>query len=402
MTEAAAAAGADARRNVIILATSQALCMSGASLIMTISALAGQMLATDKTLATVPLALQFTATMLTTIPASLLMGKVGRRVGFTLGQIVGICGASGACYALFQADFVLFAVGSMLLGVHNAFWQYYRFAAADVAGPDFKARAISYVMAGGVAAAILGPQISKWTIDLFEPVTFAGGYAGVIGLSFLTIILLQLVRIPKPGKTRFAAGGRPLLEIARQPAFILAVMTAMFGYGVMTLVMTATPLAMTLCGFGFSSTATVIQWHVLAMFAPSFFTGDLIRRFGVINVIIVGVLLNIGAMAANLTGVNIANFTGGLILLGLGWNLMFIGGTTLVTETYRPEEQSKVQALNDFLVFSTVSAASFSSGALQAKVGWEAVNMTLAVPMFVVFVGAIWYKMGHPRTGATA
>ncbi|MBT6096034.1 MAG: MFS transporter [Rhodospirillaceae bacterium] len=390
----------DNRRNVLILAICQALSMSGSSLVMTISALAGQILATDKSLATVPLALQFTATMLSTIPASLFMGRVGRRVGFTLGQIVGMVGAAISCWALFEGDFWLFAGGSALLGVHNSFWQYYRFAAADSAGPELRAKAISYVMAGGVIAAVLGPQISKWTIDLFDPVLFAGGYAGIICLSFITLFLLQLVRIPKPNATTFAAGGRPLLEIVRQPTFILAVMTAMFGYSVMTLVMTATPLAMTVCGFGFSTTASVIQGHILAMFAPSFFTGHLIKRFGVINVIIAGTVLNVSAMAVNLAGINVANFAGGLILLGLGWNFMFIGGTTLVTETYRPEEQSKVQALNDFLVFTMVAAASFSSGALQATLGWEAVNMALSVPMFAVFATAIWYKTAFPAKGA--
>jgi MFS family permease len=382
-----------ARRNVMVLAICQALSMSGSSLVMTISALAGQMLATDKSLATVPLALQFTATMMTTIPASLLMGRVGRRIGFTLGQVIGLIGAAVACRAIFVGDFWMFAAGSSLLGVHNAFWQYYRFAAADTAGPEFRAKAISYVMAGGVIAAILGPQISKWTVDMFDPILFAGGYIGIMGLSFVTLVLLQAVRIPKPGISHISVAGRPLSEIIRQPKFILAVMTAMFGYGVMTLVMTATPLAMTICGFGFSTTATVIQWHVLAMFAPSFFTGSLIKRYGVINVIIAGTVLATGAMAVNLSGITQANFTAGLILLGLGWNFMFIGGTTLVTETYRPEEQSKVQAFNDFLVFGTVATASFSSGALQAKVGWAAVNMTLSVPMFLVFLGAVWFKI---------
>ena len=388
-----------ARRNVIILAICQALCMSGAAMVMTISALTGQMLAVDKSLATLPLALQFTATMITTIPASLLMGRIGRRAGFTLGQAIGIVGASVACWAIFEGDFWMFTAGSALLGVHNAFWQYYRFAAADTAPENFKARAISYVLAGGVAAAVMGPQISKWTMDLFDPVLFAGGYMAIIGLSCATVVLLQAVRIPKLAIHR-ASGGRPIMEIAKQPAFILAVMSAMFGYGTMNLVMTATPLAMTICGFGFDTTATVIQWHAIAMFAPSFFTGDLIKRFGVVNVIIAGVIFNSAAMAINLAGIDITNFTGGLILLGLGWNFMFIGGTTLVTETYRPEEQSKVQAFNDFLVFTVVAAASFSSGALHAKFGWAAVNMTLALPMFLVFVTAIWFKISHPERRA--
>ncbi|MAH83387.1 MAG: MFS transporter [Rhodospirillaceae bacterium TMED8] len=384
--------GAHARRNVLILAICQALAMSGSSLVMTISALAGHMLATEKTLATVPLAFQFTATMVSTIPASLLMGRIGRRAGFTLGQTIGLIGAGIACHSIYEGNFWMFAAGSAILGIHNAFWQYYRFAAADTAGKNFRARAISYVMAGGVIAAVLGPQISKWTVDMFEPALFAGGYIGIIGLSTLALMLLQLIRFPAPTNTGVVFAGRPVLRIIRQPKFILAVAAAMFGYSVMTLVMTATPLAMTICGFGFDETATVIQWHVLAMFAPSFFTGHLITRYGVTNIIIAGTILNLGAMAINLAGVNLLNFSGGLILLGLGWNFMFIGGTTMVTETYRPEEQSKIQAFNDFLVFGTVAAASFSSGAIHAGLGWAAVNITLSVPMVSVFIGAVWFK----------
>ncbi len=390
------------RRNVLILAICQALSMSGASLVMTISALAGQMVAIDKSLATVPLAMQFTATMLSTIPASLLMGRIGRRAGFTIGQVLGSIGAGLACWALFAGSFWLFVAGSSVIGIHNAFWQYYRFAAADTAGQEFKARAISYVLAGGVIAALLGPQISKWSVDLFSPILFAGGYIAIIVLSFLTIIFLQVINIPKPDVSKLYGGGRPLTEIIRQPTFVLAVMTAMFGYGAMNLVMTATPLAMNICGFNFSITATVIQAHVLAMFAPSFFTGHLIKRFGIVNVIIVGTMFTTGAIIFNLLGVNIANFACGLILIGLGWNFMFIGGTTLLTQTYKSEEQAKVQALNDFLVFGTVAMTSFSSGAIQEKFGWTAINMTLAVPMTLVFISAICFKFSYPKRSRMA
>ncbi len=376
--------------------------MSGSSLVMTISALAGHTLAIDKSLATLPLASQFIGTMCATIPASYLMARFGRRFGFTLGQLIGVSGASLACWAIIDGNFWAFVVGSFTLGVHNAFWQYYRFAAADTAPADFRERAISYVMAGGIIAAFLGPQIAKSTYDLFSPVAYAGGYVGIIAMSMITIFLLQFVRIPKAAFKGFHGGGRRLGEIVSQPTFILAVATAMFGYGVMTLVMTATPLAMTGCGFAFSDTATVIQWHVLAMFGPSFFTGDLIRRFGVINIIIAGTLLNTGAMAINLTGIDITNFTGGLVLLGLGWNFLFIGGTTLVTETYRPEEKAKVQAINDFLLWTTVSVASLSSGVIHTNFGWTAVNMVLAVPMFAIFLGAVWFRISGPGNPSRA
>jgi len=393
---------AAAKRNVLVLSICQAMSMTGASLVITVSALAGQMLADDKSLATLPLALQFTATMLTTIPASLFMGRVGRKIGFSLGQIIGVGGAALASYAIYQGDFWLFAVASAMLGSHNAFWQYYRFAAADTATEEFKAKAISYVMAGGVFAAVAGPQLAKWSVDAFEPVLFVGGYVVIICLSMITILILQGISIPKPASAGISVQGRPLRVIVRQPVFIVAVISAMFGYAVMTLVMTATPLAMKFCGFGFSDTATVIQWHALAMFAPSFFTGHLIKKFGVLQIIIFGTLLNAGCMAVNLMGIEFYNFWGGLVLLGLGWNFMFVGGTTLLTEAYRPEEKSKVQAVNDFIVFGTVAAASFSSGALQDTFGWPAVNAAVTLPMCIAFAAAVWFRLVHNPRKANA
>jgi len=400
-TTNAAADAAVARRNVMVLSICQALSMTGASLVIAISALAGKMLADDDSLATFPIAFQFTATMLTTIPASLFMGRVGRKVGFVVGQLIGICGAAVASYAIFEGNFWLFAFGSALLGSHNAFWQYYRFAAADTASENFKAKAISLVMAGGVFAAIAGPQLAKWSIDMFEPILFVGGYVAIICLSSITIIMLQGISIPKPTSVGISVKGRPLSVIMRQPVFIVAVIAAMFGYSVMTLVMTATPLAMNFCGFGFSDTATVIQFHALAMFAPSFFTGHLIRKFGVLNIIIMGTVLNICCMAVNLAGIDFYNFWGGLVLLGLGWNFMFIGGTTLLTEAYKSEERSKVQAANDFIVFGTVSIAAFSSGALLDVFGWAAVNAGVALPMCLAFGAVVWFRMVHsPKKAA--
>ncbi len=405
MSEASAASAAGgaagqspyARRNVLVLAAAQALAMTGVGLIMTVSALAGQMLADDKSLATLPLALTFAATMASTIPASLFMGRVGRRVGFTLGQLTGAGGAAIAAYAIYAGDFWLFCWASLPVGIHNAFWQYYRFAAADTAGPAYRSRAISYVMAGGVVAAVAGPQLAKWTSDLFVPYTFMGGYAAIIGLSFAAVALLQALHIPKPSASGISRAGRPVLTIARQPVFVVAVLSAMIGYGMMLLVMTATPLAMTFCGFAFTDTATVIQWHALAMFAPSFVTGHLIQRFGVLRVIVAGCLLNAAAMATNLSGIAFENFWVGLVLLGLGWNFMFVGGTTLVTEAYHPEERAKVQAFNDFLVFGTVTVASFSSGALHDALGWQAVNLGMALPTFVAFAAVAWYGLAHGR-----
>jgi len=379
-----------ARRNVLVLATCQALSMSGQSIVLTVAALAGHMLAADKSLATLPLAAQFTATMLSTIPASLLMGRIGRRAGFTVGQTFGVTGAVLAAFAIYQASFVVFAIAAALLGVHNAFWQYYRFAAAEATSEEMRSRAISYVLTGGLVAAFIGPMLARATRDWLTPFTFAGSYAAIVGLSFLTILLLQFVRIPLPSKPKGGGSGRPLPEIVRQPAFVVAVLAAMFGYGTMTLVMTATPLAIIACGLPFNDAAFVIQWHLVGMFAPGFVTGHLIRRFGVLTVIMVGTLLNALCMAINLAGVNLVNFWLALLLLGVGWNFMFIGGTTLLTEAARPEERAKVQATNDFMVFTMVALASFSSGALQHLVGWQAVNAAVALPMLVAFAAAAW------------
>ncbi len=385
-------APASARKNVIVLSASQALAMTGMSMVMTASALVGKMLTPDPSMATFPLALQFAGAMMTTIPASLFMGKYGRRLGFSIGQCVGALGGALAAYAIYSQNFWLFAGASLLLGFHVAFWQYYRFAAADSAGPEFRAKAISYVLAGGVVAAVAGPELAKWGEKLFAPVLFAGIYIIIAGLCLITLVFLQAIRIPAPSTVGIIKGGRPLAEIMRQPVFIVAVMTAMLGYGTMTLVMTATPLAMEICGFAFGESATVIQWHILAMYAPSFFTGNLIKRFGVLNIILSGIILVAFAMAINLSGIDYLNFSAGLVCLGLGWNFMFIGGTTLLTDAYRTAERPKVQAANDFMVLSTTTLAAFSSGALQHSIGWAAVNAGIAIPMTLVFVSVTWYK----------
>ncbi|MFA7430502.1 MAG: MFS transporter [Rhodospirillaceae bacterium] len=392
-----------AKRNVFILSAGQALALSGATLVMAVSALAGTVLAPTPWMVTLPLALQFLATMVATIPASLLMGRIGRRPGFMIGQGIGIVGALVACAGLLQGWFWVFAAGSILMGVHNSFWQYFRFAAADVSDEGFRPRAIAYVMAGGLVAALLGPELAKATRTMLDPVPFAGSYLAVAALCLISVVLLSFLRIPgpPPRSDGRAPSGRPLAEIARQPKFVVAVLAAMIGYGVMNLVMVATPLAMAACSFEFSDAAFVIQWHVVGMFLPSFFTGNLIKRFGVLNIILAGAVLNIAAMGVNLAGQALPNFWLGLVLLGLGWNFMFIGGTTLLTETYRPEERSKAQACNDFLVFTTVAASSFLSGAVQDAAGWDAINAAMSIPVLLGFAAVVWL-MARERKERTA
>jgi MFS family permease len=372
-----------ARRNALVLAVCQALAQGGAVLVVVVSALAGHALSENKALATLPYALQFAMTMVSTVPASLLMGRIGRRAGFTVGQTIGILGAGLAGFAIYTNNFALFAAGSAILGVHNAFWQYFRFAAADMADEDFRPKAISYVMAGGLVAAFLGPEIAKLFRESIASAPFAGSYAALAGMCVVNILLLRLVRIPKPGTALSA--GRPLGAIVRNPVFFVAAAAAMLGYASMNLLMTATPLAMHAAHFDFSDTAFVIQWHVVGMYGPSFVTGHLIRRYGSPRVILAGTLLMIAAVTVNLADQTLMHYWSGLLLIGMGWNFMFVGGTAFLTECHRPEERARVQALNDFLVFGTVAAASLTSGALQHAHGWAIVNLFVLMPILVVF-----------------
>ena len=381
------------QRNVVVLALCLALAMTGASLVMTVSALAGQMLAADKRLATVPLALQFAVTMLATYPASILMRRIGRRAGFTIGQCFGLAAALIATLGIWHGSFVVFAAGGSLFGVHMAFWQYYRFAAADTASPEFRSRAISLVLSGGVLAAICGPELAKATRGLLDPVMFAGSYAAIMALCLAAIALLQFIDIPLPPPAERRNSGRPLKVIARQPVFLVAVLAAMVGYSVMSLVMTATPLAMQGHHHAFEDAAFVIQWHVLGMFAPSFFTGHLIRRFGALNIMLAGAVMNAACVVVNLSGVEMVQFWSALVLLGVGWNFMFVGATTLLTETHTVQEKARVQGLNDVLVFSSVTVASFSSGALQSAFGWQAVNLAMVGPLAVALTAMLWLRL---------
>jgi MFS family permease len=322
-------------------------------------------------------------TMVSTVPASLLMGRIGRRAGFTVGQCIGILGAGLAGFAIYTNNFALFAVGSAVLGTHNAFWQYFRFAAADTADEDFRPKAISYVMAGGLAAAFIGPEVAKLFRESIASAPFAGSYAALAGMCVVNILLLRLVRIPLP-KTALSAG-RPLGTIVRNPVFFVAAAAAMLGYASMNLLMTATPLAMHAAHFDFSDTAFVIQWHVVGMYGPSFVTGHLIRHYSSPRVILLGTLCMIASVTVNLIDQTLMHYWAGLVLIGIGWNFMFVGGTALLTECHRPEERARVQALNDFLVFGTVATASLTSGALQHAHGWTIVNMGVLLPILVVF-----------------
>jgi MFS family permease len=362
-----------ANKNVALLCATQALLFTNNTILIAINGLAGYALAADKSMATLPVTSYVIGAALTTLPVSYLMRRVGRVNGFTLGTLIGIIGAMVCGYAVYIQSFWTLCLGTLVMGIYNASGQYYRFAAADVASADFKSKAISLVLAGGLVGGVLGPQTSKFTKDLL-PAEFMGSYLALIGFCVLALALQRLMHIPRLTAAQQKDQGRPLAAIVRQPAFIVAVMSGMVGYGVMNLLMTATPLAMKSWSHPFSDAAFVIQWHVIAMFAPSFFTGSLIRRFGVRAILFTGVLLNLGCAAIALSGVEVMHFWAALVLVGVGWNFMYLGGTTMLTETHTPSEKAKVQGTNDMAIFLTMAVSSASSGWLFTARGWQVMN----------------------------
>ncbi len=399
----AAAAGFDdtkARRNAVILAIAQALYGAALTAVVVTAGLVGAQLAPSASWATLPMSMTIVGTALTTFPISLMMRRTGRRLGFVVCALVGAVGSLVGVVAIFQRSFELFLVGCFLVGVYQASASYYRFAAADTASPLFKPKAISWVMTGGIVAALIGTVLVMFTVDLLAPVTFAGTWVVMSLLALAGAAILLAVDIPLTEK-HDAPSGRPLSVIARQPRYIVAALTAMLAYGIMMLVMTATPVAMLGCGFSVQDSSWVIQWHALAMFVPSFFTGSLITRFGAEKVSAFGMVLLVGAAGAGLMGIHFENFAVGLILLGLGWNFGFIGGTTLLTDTYEPEERNKAQGLNDFLVFATTAVTSLSAGKLLAWFGWEGVNYAV-LPMVVLALVMIGWLATHKSNGKAA
>ena len=388
-------------RDVTLLAVCQALFLTSMSAVVAASALIGHGLAETKVLATLPIGIQFVMTMAATVPASLLMKRIGRRDGFTVGATIGLAGALFALWAIMDGSFTLFCVGLGLIGGANGFAQYYRFAAADAASEAFKSRAISLVLAGGVIASV-GPLMADWSKDLFAPIAFAGVFVAVAVLYVVTLVVLRFITIPPPDAEERSNTGRPLRAIMRQPIFIVAVLGSVVGYAMMSLLMTATPLAMKFNGYGFSDSAQTIQWHVLGMFAPSFVTGHLIRRFGTIRIMAVGALLIALCAAINLQGLALINFALGSILLGVGWNFLFTGGTTLVTEIHSPAEKAKTQAAHDFTVFSGVAVAALLSGVVHEAVGWQSMNYALLPFLALVLVGLAWLGMSRRAAAASA
>ena len=389
-----------AKKNVAVLAACQALLFTNNSTAIALNGLAGYALAANKALATLPVTAWVIGGALSTLPASLLMKRIGRRSGFTVGALTGMVGAAICSFALYLESFWLFCFGTMVFGVYNAAAQYYRFAAADVASADFKAKAISLVLAGGLVGGIVGPETSKFTVDLLQT-HYLGAYLSLIGFLVLVVLALQWLDIPVPVAAAHKESTRPLGQIMAQPVFVVAVLAAAGAYGVMNLLMTATPLAMGLCGHPYAAAATVIGWHVVGMFGPSFFTGSLIKRFGVLQVMAAGALLLYVVVAIALSGVSIPHFWFALVLLGVGWNFLYIGGTTLIAEACTPPERAKTQGANDLIIFAVMAASSFGSGLLLEKSGWQMLNY-LALPFVTAAAIAVLWLLARRRVAAGA
>jgi MFS family permease len=407
MTDAPALPADDrrARRNVAVLVASQALLGSQMPMIFVLGGLAGQSLAPNPCWATLPISLIVLFSMLSATPLSAIMQRFGRRAGFFIGALGGALGGAIGAWGLIEGSFLLFLAGSACTGVYMSAQGFYRFAAADTASAAFRPKAISWVMAGGLVSAVIGPQLVKATADALV-VPFAGTYLAVIAVNLAGALLFLFLDIPRPpAPAEGAARGRSRWELLTTPRIAVAIICAMVAYGLMNLVMTSTPLAVVGCGFAQNDAADVVTGHVLAMFAPSFFTGHLIARFGAERIVATGLAILAGAGAVGLAGVALENFFVALVLLGLGWNFGFIGATAMLAAAHTPEERGRVQGLNDMLVFGFVTVASLSSGLLMncsggtPQSGWTAVNLAM-LPMLALAGGAMIWLMLQRRRAA--
>ena len=363
-----------ARRNALVLAVTQALAGGNSTVLVATAGIVGTMLAPDKSLATLPISIYVLGMWMGTLPLGALARRLGRRNALQIGTVCGVLTGLICCVAVLQGSFLLFNVGAVFSGLYASAHQSYRFAAADTASEGFRPKAISWVLFGGVVAAVVGPQLVIATQDLWPPYLFAATYVGQSALALISASVLMFTNIPKPPPRSAAGDGRPLGEIAKQPRFVVAVACGVAAYSTMNLLMTSAPLAMVMCNHSVTDATLGLQWHVLGMYAPSFATGALISRFGLERITGAGLALIIVAAVIGIAGISLWHFWVALALLGVGWNFAFIGATTMVTYCHRPNERNKVQAFNDFLVFGAMAIDSFSSGALLVSFGWSMVN----------------------------
>src|SRR3954471_15885822 len=402
------AEGLDRRthRNLLLLACCQAVGQSCNTMMFAATGLSVITFYHRPDLANLPVTMQHIGVMIWVFPAALLMQRLGRSIGFRVGSLFGMAGATVMCLGLYTANFLVMCLGGLILGYAVSCLQMYRFAAAELVPVHYRAKAISWVTAGGVAAAVIGPSLVRVTHDLTMPLYLAT-YAAILGLHVIVFTVMSFITFPpvtaaassaSPGE--IAAPPRPLWEIASQPRFIASAMAGMLAFGTMSFIMSASPLAIVGCGFPHSEAHWVIFMHVLGMFVPSFFTGNLINRFGVTNVMAVGIVLMLTGVAAALSGLTEWNFRIALTVNGIGWNFLFVGATTLVTTCYRPNERGKAQALNDLLVFSTTATSSFMAGFLQDRWGWQPLNWFSMLLITMAAVAVIWLRYQRPTLSA--
>ncbi|MBR0799949.1 MFS transporter [Bradyrhizobium jicamae] len=382
LTEEAQTAVRRERGNVLRLAIAQALAGANSTVIYATGAVVGDMLAPSKSLATLPISVFVVGMALSTLPTGVIAQRHGRRAAFLLGAGAGVLAGLLATLAVLYASFWLFCAGTFFGGAYAAVVLSFRFAAADCAPPERRPRALSLVMAGGVFAGVIGPQLVTFTMDLWPAYLFAATFVAQAAVAALSAVILTGVQLPKLNSAT-NAGGRPLDVIARQPRFILAVICGVVSYLLMNFLMTAAPLAMKVCGLSQESANLGLQWHVIGMYGPSFWTGRLIERFGARTIVATGLALTAASSAVGLLGIDVAHFWATLLLLGVGWNFGFIGASAMVLECHRPEEKTKVQALNDFVVFGTMAVGSFLSGGLLSTFGWNAVLTLSFVPLII-------------------
>ena len=389
--------GRPMHRQVLLLASSQAIFQTASVLVMTVGGLAGSQIASRPELATLPIAAMFLGTAATTFPASMWMARVGRRAGFILGALLGVAGGLIAAAGIWLGILTLLACGTFLVGAYQAFAQFYRFAASEVADDAFRPRAISFVLGGGIVAALAGPLLGRVGGPLLQP-EYLGSFLLLALVSLIGAGVLLGVHIPSSAaETRDASRGRSWVSIVSQPAYLVALFGAATGYGIMILAMTATPIAMVQHQHDLSAAATVIQLHVLGMFLPSFFTGSLIARFGVLRIMLCGVGLLACHVLMTLTGFVYPSFAAALVLLGVGWNFLYVGGTTLLTTTYTSAERSRAQATNDMTIFIVGLACSFSAGALLQTLGWQRLNILLLPWLAAAAATLIWHGVKSRR-----
>ena len=381
------------RANARILTTAQALGGASPAIIVSLGGIVGQQLASNPAFATLPISLYNLGMAIGTLPAAWLMRKYGRRGGYMLGAMLGIVSGLVAASGIYMGAFLIFCLGTLIAGFYGSYVQSYRFAAVDGVPESYRPKLISMVMIGGLFAAIIGPQTVIWTRDAIVWAPFAGSFVGQAILALIALPFIMRLRtvVMPPPPTGQSQTGRSLGEIAAQPRFIVAVIAGIVSYGLMSFVMTAAPIAMVGCGHTIGEAALGIQWHVLAMYGPSFVTGKLIERFGKSTITSVGLILIAMSAAVGLSGLGLTHFWLALILLGIGWNFGFVGATAMVTDCYRPEERTRVQAMNDFLVFGAVAASSFSSGKLLSVAGWELINQ-MVFPIVGTVLVLIWWQ----------